>query len=287
METREIQLETVAGLESVIADLRDVCLHEKHIDPDNDDRVNYVIKDLEDQIQDLRQRVFTSDETKWKVEMAKGKVLAQQDKLFLSFNRALVEVGEGTRLEPSTHGPQDVRQFLHNLNSQLKAADRNLHTQTEGLNRELKADTKDIQSLMCERDRVKLDLGTKSRELNELLADKEDGQVMLHQEKEDLHAAVIAIQDEGEKDLEKLDKELERVKRDLADKHKQFDKEKKTLKELLEKTAEALTLKRKKQMKILDDHLAEYQRQADEKIKSIEHQTEQIKGISKILPVPK
>ena len=133
VETREMQLETVAGLESDIADLRDVCLHEKHIDPDNDDRVNYVIKDLEDQIQDLRQRVFTSDETKWKVEMAKGKGLAQQDKLFLSFNRALVEVGEGTRLEPSTHGPQDVRQFLHNLNSQLKAADRTLHTQTEGV----------------------------------------------------------------------------------------------------------------------------------------------------------
>ena len=73
----------------------------------------------------------------------------------------------------------------------------------------------------------------------------------------------------------------------MADKHKQFDKEKKTLNELLEKTAEALTLKRKKQMKILDDHLAEYKRQADEKIKSIEHQTEHIKGISKILPVPK
>ena len=84
-----------------------------------------------------------------------------------------------------------------------------------GLNRELKADTKDIQSLMCERDRVKLDLGTKSRELIELLADKEDGQVMLHQEKEDLHAAVIAIQDEGEKDLEKLDKDLELVKREF------------------------------------------------------------------------
>ena len=73
----------------------------------------------------------------------------------------------------------------------------------------------------------------------------------------------------------------------MADKHKQFDKEKKTLKELAEKTSEALILKRKKQMKILDEHLAEYQRQADEKIKSIEHQTEQIKGISKILPVPK
>ena len=73
----------------------------------------------------------------------------------------------------------------------------------------------------------------------------------------------------------------------MADKHKQFDKEKKTLKELLEKTAEALTLKRKKQLKILDEHLEEYKRQADEKIKSIKHQTEQIKGISKILPVPK
>ena len=72
---------------------------------------------------------------------------------------------------------------------------------------------------MCERDRVKLDLGTKSRELIELLEDKEDGQVMLHQEKEDLHAAVIAIQGEGEKDLEKLDKELERVKREFNPKH--------------------------------------------------------------------
>ena len=37
----------------MIAELREVCIKEKHIDPDKDDRVNYVIKELEDQIQVL------------------------------------------------------------------------------------------------------------------------------------------------------------------------------------------------------------------------------------------
>ena len=175
------------------------------------------------------------------------------------------------------------------------------------MNRELKADTKDIQSLTCERDRIRDALETKRRDLKELLADKEDGHNRLCLEKDELHTAVMAIQDEGEKDLEQLDRQLEQVKREsntlsymrlfsfrkvflslgaLSDKHKQFDKQKKTLKDLLEKTAEALTLKREKQLKVLDVHLKEYQRQAGEKVKSIQHQTEQIKGIAKILPKP-
>ena len=41
----------ISSLEVEIAELREVCIKEKHIDPDKDDRVNYVIKELEDQIQ--------------------------------------------------------------------------------------------------------------------------------------------------------------------------------------------------------------------------------------------
>ena len=70
------------------------------------------------------------------------------------------------RLEPNTHTPQYVRQFIHKLNSQLKADSRSLQSQSAGLKRELQSDTKDIQSLMAERDRARESLEIKARWVN-------------------------------------------------------------------------------------------------------------------------
>ena len=50
----------ISSLEVEIAELREVCIKEKHIDPDKDDRVNYVIKELEYQIQVFMQDLYSS-----------------------------------------------------------------------------------------------------------------------------------------------------------------------------------------------------------------------------------
>merc|ERR1712029_133102 len=282
--------EKAAALDEVIAGLRDTCIHQKHIDPDNDDRVNYVIKDLEDQIQELRQRLFDSDETKWQTEMALSKVVTQLDKIFLAFNRTLVEVGEEVKLEPNTHSPQYVGQFLHKLNSQLKADVRNLQAQSAGLKRDLQCDAKDIQSLMVDREKVKESLDRRVREFRDLMSEKEDGHERLAGDLEVLRSALMAIQNDeaaGAKDLEQMDTQLSDLKSALSDKQKDFEKQKRSLRELVEKTVEALTLKRQKQLKILDAYIEENQRQAEEKINRIRHETKQIKGIANILPKPK
>jgi len=287
-EQKAAHNEKISSLEVVIAELREVCIKEKHIDPDKDDRVNYVIKELEDQIQDLRQRVFDSDESKWQAEMGRGKAVAQLEKIFLAFNRALVEVGhEDTRLESATHTPQYVRQFLHKITSDLKAEERSLSSQAAGLKRELQLDTKEIQSLMVDREKVKEGLEVKTRELRELREDSEESHHRLSEELEELKATLLALQDEGSRDIEKLDQELEGVKRELGERQKQFENLKRTLKEIAEKTYEGLLLKRQKQLRAVDEASNEYKRLAEEKIAAINHETKQIKGIANILPKPK
>jgi len=160
-------------------------------------------------------------------------------------------------------------------------------SQAAGLKRELQLDTKEIQSLMVDREKVKEGLEVKTRELREVREDSAESHHRLSEELEELKATLLALQDEGSRDIEKLDQELEGVKRELGERQKQFENLKRTLKEIAEKTYEGLLLKRQKQLRAVDEATNEVKRLAEEKIAAIKHETKQIKGIANILPKPK
>ena len=99
--------------------------------------------------------------------------------------------------------------------------------------------------------------------------------------------ALLALQDEGHKDLDKLEKELDDLKSQLVTKKERAISERATLQRLLQQTAQALKLKREKQIKLLDAYLKEYRKRAGEKAESIRRQTDDIKKLPEVIPKPK
>ena len=86
--------------------------------------------------------------------------------------------------------------------------------------------------------------------------------------------------------LEGMDASREKLKAEVEKAKVRNEKEALRLRELLIKTVEALKEKRRRQLEVLDQHLKDYQDEAEVRIQKVKSQTRELKKLSSLLPVP-
>ena len=290
IENKLIKIET---LTRTVSDLRDVCLHEKKIDPDNDARVTMEITRLEEQIQVFQSKVEDSTKTKWQVEMDQSKLVSDCENVCLAFNRELIAMGicdseddDVFKLDPQTPLPL-LRQFMHKLSSDLRAEDRSSTSACSGLERDVHCETKDVMVMRSDRDKIREGLEVKCREFKRLKQDIDDSGEQLTGLLDDLRDALHNLKEMGRRDIDKQEKELQELKKQWLHAKRQREEDRAALHDLLQKTAEAIKLKRQRQLEVADRYLESYTVMVDRKIAEIEKQNQQIKQVCNVLPKPK
>ena len=291
--------EKEALLQEESAQLRNICITEKNIDPEHvSPQIQYTIELLEKQVYDTKATINSSENSIFQGEMEISKVLKEVQDICRSFNENLIELGlysefpgQGERLHNSSFklDPQqvtlnDVKEFLRRIERNLQQSERALHEESKKVEKELHITNKEIGTRKIELHQIKEELERKLYDKDLLVSKINSEESKFKEYLSSLKKNISAEKSKDRKNLNKLETELKQLEDEEKALIKQREKHRADGHSLLSEAPKRLLEKRKKQIEYLNKKIEEYKNLVEEKIELIDKENDEMKTYVANLP---
>ena len=290
-------------LKTSLGELRETCMNDKNIDPDNvSPHIEYAIHALERQVEDAKSLIKRNDEFIWQGEMEYSKMLNDIEEICRHFNDTLIHLGIYSKFQPYgsiLHDQSDVENpfklhqtvELNEAREFLRSMDRNLTSNEKLTVEHFLTIEKDLQITIKELEMKSIELKQMKTEMEVKSNDKEAIRNRIHEEEISYMERLSALKNnvmtekskEG-KNLSRLEAKLKNLEEEGAGLFQQIKGQREEAHKLLTEAPKSMLAKKQEQVAYLNKQINEYKKEVEEKLSLVEKENAEIQKYVAQLP---